>query len=187
MLLHHTKLTFLQNIMIQLFVRAERRQLNRLKRNAHLQINGRLFARPFNFYPRIPKAHNMRANAGYELVLGAHVAGVALLERRLHAQMLCISSTALCDPLQQPLVGLVSARHLQRYHVVAAQQNNGSLQAATSQCSSCANGEQTKAGSEEIVVGQTGYHFAERHRGDGGCLSSDSAQADSALYKFVCS
>ena len=45
-------------------------------------------------------------------------ASLYLLELSLHTEVLGLLGPLEGDPLQQPLVGLVSARHLQRCHIV---------------------------------------------------------------------
>jgi hypothetical protein len=99
---------------------------------------------------------------GYKVESGPHAAVLQLLEAGLGAQMLGLAPVR-CYPLQEPLVALVLARHLQSDHAEPSERHYPVLTAGTEHGQAGPDPHQPEPCSKVRVVLQGKQKLAERH------------------------
>ena len=154
--------TFFEDLEVQALVPAECGERDALPGSAHVQVQRVLLPRPLNADPRVPESEEVRAHARDEVVAGLHLPRLRLLEARLHAQMLLLGPSRR-DPLQQPLVALVPAGHLQRHHAVTSERDHAELGRLPEQGRARPQAEQAEPRPEVRVVRQRTQEFGQGH------------------------
>lgn len=93
----------------------------------------------------------MIPKAGDKVELGADTPTFMLQVRRLNTEVLRVLGVV-GDPIQQPLVALILAGHLQGDHVVAPESHQSKLGPLTGCCQDCAHPNEAKPSPEIWVV-----------------------------------
>lgn len=108
---------------------------------------------PQSAFPCPPLPDEMVPRARHKVEFGADTPAFMLQVRRLHTEVLRVLGMV-GDPVQQPVVALITAGHLQGDHIMASESHQPKLGPFTGKCQGCAHPDKAKPSPKVWVVFQ---------------------------------